>query len=104
LISVVKICFVLFFSAVYFAAVQSAAGTGVVVCSKKPSDAETSHVLDFMLEEPGTAGEDDLSAGPKRCKLFCSSFQLNYINCSAFIIMYHSVYACKYSDTGRFIL
>jgi len=38
----------------------------VEACSKKPSDAKSSHVLDFMLEEPGNAADEDLPAGPKR--------------------------------------
>ena len=33
---------------------------------KKASDAKSSHVLDFMLEESGDTAEKDLPAGPKR--------------------------------------
>jgi len=39
----------------------------VVVSSNKTSDAKPAHVLDFMLEEPSTAVDEDLPAGPKRC-------------------------------------
>jgi len=56
-----------YFLHLFVVAAQSAAAGAVLKCSKKPSDAESSHVLDFMLEEPGTAADDDLSAGPKRC-------------------------------------
>ena len=37
------------------------------MCSKKASDAKSSHVLDFMLEESGGTTDEDLPAGPKRC-------------------------------------
>jgi len=42
-------------------------GDSVVVSSNKTSDAKSAHVLDFMLEEPSSAAEEDLPAGPKRC-------------------------------------
>jgi len=40
--------------------------SAVAACSKKAADAKSSHVLDFMLEEAGTATDEDLPAGPKR--------------------------------------
>jgi len=43
--------------------------TAVAVCSKKTSNAESTHVLDFMLEEPESAVDEDLPAGPKRCNI-----------------------------------
>jgi len=39
----------------------------VAASSKKTSDAKSSHVLDFMLDEQGAAADEDLPAGPKRC-------------------------------------
>jgi len=54
-----------------------------VVCSKKPGSEESTHVLDFMLEEKGNAVGDDLPAGPKRCNIILSSFIVSNVTHAA---------------------
>ena len=49
------------------ASVQDVAA--LAASSKKAGDAKSSHVLDFMLDEPGGTADEDLPAGPKRCSV-----------------------------------